>query len=279
MASIPSLSRVMPPGVTDGVPGTPTARVSGNPSVSTVDTVKPPDNPRGPTVLEKGQETVWRGGSNLGVYDTLIAADRHAILNRGKELSGRDSGTPDPLLSGPVRPSLRLVNRTINYQQGTDNDAAQDDLTRPYNRTPDGRQFIGTQGQGWSQVYGGVPGLYQPYGSYAGFTAGPVKGIQSPVEQGSAGDGPGAVFSGPPHGLHSQSMRNGEQIAAFYASTPQMKSVRVDRPDNSRIAGQSYGQTVETQAQSGVRSVNSRFYTGTRAGSSRRKTTSWRGGS
>jgi len=34
---------------------------------------------------------------------------------------------------------------------------------------------MGTQGQGWGPVYGGVPALWQPYGSYSGYTAGPSR--------------------------------------------------------------------------------------------------------
>lgn len=245
------IASIVPPGVDDGVPGTPVARVSGNPAVSTVPTVAPPKTPVGPTVLEAGQETDWRGGNTLGINDKLIARDRHAFMNRGTELSGRNSGQTDPPMDGPARPSLRTVNRTINYQQGTDATAARDDLTRPYNRNSQG-EYVGTQGQGWGAIYGGVPGLWQPYGSYAGYTAGPVKGIQSPIEQGSQGDGPHSVFSGPPHGLHTQTLPDYAQTLGRYMAVPQQHAPRVDRPANSKIAGQSYSQTVVPQGQTGT---------------------------
>lgn len=251
MAVITPRSVLQPPGVDDGVPGTPVSGASGNPAVSTIDTVPPPKEPEGPTVLNAGQETVWRGGAPAGINDRMVARDRHGFFNRGTELTGRKSGLTDPPMDGPVRPSLRLVNRTINYQQGTDATAAQDDMSRAYARNAQGN-YLGVQGQGWQQVYGGVPGLYQPYGSYSGYTAGPVKGIQSPIEQGAPGDGPHSVFSGPPHGLHTQTMPDYSQTIGRYLAIPQQHAPRVDRPANSMIAGQNYGQTVQPQGQTGT---------------------------
>jgi hypothetical protein len=248
-----------PPGATGGgVPGQRAGTASGNPDVSTI-AQNIPRQPYGGNsghglaqfganrALGVGQESAWRGGANFA-NDKLITYDRHVFLARGNELSGRRSGNTDPPLDGPARPSLRTVNRAINYQQGTDATANQDDLTRPYMRTPDGKYFMGTQGDSWSPVYGGTPGLYQPYGTYAGIGNVPLQGIQSPVEQGSPGDGPQSFRPGPPHGLHSPTLPPYAQTIGYYFASPQMRLPRIDRPSNSTIAGQSYSQTVQPQS-------------------------------
>jgi hypothetical protein len=249
------------PGGRTGVPGRVVSLASGNPDVSTVPVVEP-DSPyggnSGDTVpqfgrnraLGVGQESSWRGG-NFFANEKLTTRDRHELRKTGTELSGRDSGLTDPPMDGPARPSYQQVNRTINYQQGTDNDAAQDDLTRPYARNAEG-MYMGEQGSGWNKINGGTPGLWQPYGSYAGYTAGPVKGIQSPVPQGAPGDGQQSLFSGPPHGLHSPTLPDYSQILGYYLAVPQMRLPRIDRPSNSPIAGQSYAQFVQPQGQTGT---------------------------
>ncbi len=233
------------------MPGTVVARASGNPGVATVPSIPPPASPFGrPRPLGVGQESSWRGGVNFA-NDKMITSDRHIVTKTGTELTGRKSGFTDPPMDGPARPSYYAVNRTINYQQGTDNDAAQDDLTRPYTRNQQG-MFVGEQGTGWSRVYGGVPGLWIPYGSYAGYCAGPVQGIQSPVGQGAPGDGPQSVWSGPPHGLHSPTMPNYSSTLGYYMAVPQQRLPRMDRPANSPQAGQSYSQTIVPQGQTGT---------------------------
>jgi hypothetical protein len=247
---------------TSGVPGRPVSRAVGNPDVSTV----PQNQPMSPyggnsgdtvpqfgrsRVLGVGQESSWRGGANFS-NDKLMTMDRHGFLKRGNELSGRDSGQTDPPMQGPARPSLVLVNRTINYQQGTDTTRDQDDLNRPYARTPDGKYFMGTQGDAWTPVYGGTPGLYQPYGTYQGIGNVPLQGIQSPVIQGAPGDGPQSFKPGPPHGLHSPTLPDYMQTLGYYMAVPQMRLPRIDRPSNSTIGGQSYSQTVQPQGQTGT---------------------------
>lgn len=249
-----------PPGVGTGVPGKPVDLASGNPDVSSVPYVGPEKSPYGgngpvaqfgnPRVLGVGQETSWRGGANFA-NDKLITFDRHLISKVGNELSGRDSGLTDPPMDGPARPSYQTINRAISYQQGTDNDAAQDDLTRPYTRNAQG-MYMGEQGSGWVNVNGGVPGLWQPYGSYAGYTNGPVKGIQSPVGQGEPGDGRQSLFSGPPHGLHSPTMPDYTPTLGYYMAVPQQRAPRIDRPSNSTIGGQSFSQLVQPQGQTGT---------------------------
>lgn len=239
------------PGEGTGVPGKPVSGASGNPAVSSVPYVQPQQSPLGrPRPLGMGQESAWRGGSNFA-NDKLITRDRHLLSKVGTEYAGRDSGMTDPPLDGPARPSYQTINRTINYQAGTDTDLNADDLTRPYTRNPQG-MYVGEQGSGWSQVYGGVPGLWQPYGSYAGICNGPVQGIQSPVAQGAPGDGRQSVFSGPPHGLHSPTLPSYSPTIGYYMSVPQMRAPRVDRPSNSTAGGQSYSQLVQPQGQTGT---------------------------
>jgi hypothetical protein len=291
------------PGSGTGVPGTPIQRASGNPAIATVpDQIEQspyggrmagkvtydPGNPNTPEIgsvpqfgspraLNVGQESAFRGpGAGVGSEnDKLITYDRHLFAKVGYENSGRNSGETDPPMDGPARPSYQVLNRVINYQQGTDNDAAQDDLERDYTRNAQG-MYVGEQGTGWAPIYGGVPGLYQPYGSYAGVTAGPVKGIQSPVAQGSQGDGPRKVWSGPPHGLHSPTLPAYSQTIGRYMDVPQMHAPRVDRPANSPIAGQSYSQTVQMQGQQGSIPQNVNVNSGVRF-NQRSPQNGWRG--
>jgi hypothetical protein len=301
---------------TGGVPGTPVQRASGNPAVETVQTwlKKSPygggqtghieGNPRGqlpygygqnpeeyvsgipqfgwPRPLNPEQESATpRPGRPVGgANDKLWTADRHGILKVGYENSGRNSGETDPPMDGPARPSLWLVQRTINYQQGTDTTLTQDDLSRDYSRVGvvdegaqsigwvrsplagpvngymgrEGHLYAGEQGVGWAPVYGGTPGMYQEYGSYAGVSPtspGVSEGIHSPVPQGTPGDGQQKIWSGPPHGLHSPTLPTYSQTIGRYMDIPQMHAPRIDRPSNSPIAGQSYSQTVQAQGETG----------------------------
>ena len=258
----PARSENMPGAGDGGIPGKAHELAAGNPDVSTV-AQNVPENPYGGNsgdgvpqfghsrVLGVGQESAWRGGVFFS-NDKLMTNDRHAYLARGNELSGRLSGYTDPPMDGPARPSLRLVNRTINYQEGSDATLAQDDLSRAFARTPDGRYYMGTQGDPWTPVYGGTPGLWQPYGTYQGIGNVPVQGIQAPVSQGSPGDGPQSFQPGPPHGLHSPTLPDYVQTLGYYMAVPQMRLPRIDRPSNSKIGGQSYSQTVQPQGQTGT---------------------------
>jgi hypothetical protein len=242
-----------PGGNSQGVPGRRVQNASGNPPVATIPVVAPVATPYGwPRTLNRDQESATpRQPPVPGQNTRLLTRDRHAMAKVGYENSGRNSGVTDPPSDGPARPSYQLIQRTINYQQGTDNDANQDDLSRDYTRESHG-MYVGEQGSGWSRIYGGVPGLWQPYGSYAGVTNGPIEGIQSPVALGAAGDGPRNVWSGPPHGLHSPTLPSYQQTIGRYMAIPQMRVPRVDRPSNSPIAGQSYSQTVTPQGQTGT---------------------------
>jgi hypothetical protein len=241
----------------------------------------------GQRVLQQGQERAVRAPGNAPVgysNDKLITYDRHGIFKVGYENSGRMSGNTDPPLDGPPRPSLWLVQRTINYQAGTDTSAATDDLTRDYTRNAEG-MYVGEQGTGWSPVYGGTPGLYQEYGSYQGISpdtpgyspvTGVTQGIVSPVAQGQPGDGRQTVWSGPPHGLHSPTLPAYSQTLGRYLAIPQMHAPRIDRPSNSTIAGQSYSQTVQPQGQTGTAAQNTQFSSGV-SFNKRTKGNGWRG--
>jgi hypothetical protein len=257
------------PGIANrGVPGRAVAGASGNPDVASVAVYGPEKSPYGGDTgtsrlpqfgprrpLNPEQESaVNRPGRPVGgANDKLTTLDRHGIMKVGYENSGRNSGQTDPPMDGPARPSLWLVQRSLSYQQGTDKSAATDDLSRDYSRNAEG-MYVGEQGTGWSRVYGGVPGLYQEYGSYAGVSPaspGISAGIHSPTPQGQKGDGPHDVWSGPPHGLHSPTLPTYSQTIGRYMEIPQMARPRIDRPSNSPISGQSYSQTVQSQGQTG----------------------------
>jgi hypothetical protein len=266
------------PGASDGVPGTPVQRASGNPAVATQPSYGE-QSPYGgsvgdgiaqfgsPRPLQQGQESAKRAPGNAPVgysNDKLTTYDRHGMFKVGYENSGRGSGETDPPMDGPARPSLWLVQRSLSYQQGTDTTAATDDLNRDYSRNDHG-MYIGEQGVGWSPIYGGVPGLHQEYGSYAGVSPsspGISQGIISPVKEGMAGDGPQTVWSGPPHGLHSPTLPAYSQTLGRYMAVPQMARPRIDRPSNSPIAGQSYSQTVVPQGQTGTFAQNTQTGSG-----------------
>jgi len=196
-----------------------------------------------------GRQSWWRNGF-IGFSDKLTVKDRHAYWDTGTQKTGITGFGPAGLPNTyndprqvPPRPDLRTVNRTISYQKGSDATRNQDDLRRPYT-------WLGEQGSGWTKVNGGVPGLYQPYGTRGGV---PFP-IVSPVEEGADGDGPHLVFAGPPHGLHSTTpWKGGAQYIRRISVIPQTRPVRFDRPSNSPQAGQSYSQTVRPQGASRVR--------------------------
>jgi len=233
----------------------------------------------GARVLQQGQESAVRAPGNAPVgfsNDKLTTNDRHGMMKVGYENSGRNSGITDPPLDGPARPSLWLINRSLSYQSGSDKSAATDDLSRDYTRNAQG-MYVGEQGTGWSRVYGGTPGLYMEYGSYAGVSPSSPngQGIHSPVGQGQPGDGPHDVWGGPPHGLHSPTLPTYSQTLGRYMSIPQMQRPRIDRPSNSPIAGQSYSQTVQSQGQTGFNQAAQRM--GGASFNRRARSNGWRG--
>lgn len=225
--------------------------ISGNPNHTTVGRyvggangeTEPSDatRPRSTIVHTQGSDYTnnFTGGN---ANDRGISRDRHVVLTQGSRNTGSTSGNHDATLDGPIRPSLLSVTRTINTQQGSDSSNT-DDLERGYNKVSTG-QWAGQQDGSVQPVYGGTPGMWQPYGSYGGMIDGPFQGIQSQVAPGSAGDGPQRINSGLPHGLHSGTLNNGAQMWARYNVIPQMAGPTTSRPFNSKIAGQSYSQTI-----------------------------------
>lgn len=181
----------------------------------------------------------WRGGIQ-GFSDKLTVKDRHAFWMTGFQRQGTDytpaSSPPNTYnnpLQEPPQARLRTINRTVSYQKGTDATRNQDDLSRPYT-------WVGEQGSGYSPVYGGVPGLYQPYGTRGG--------VPYPIVDPTDGNGGRElVWAGPPHGLHSLTFPDQADTLQRYQVLPQMRPVRVDRPSNSPQAGQAYSQTVQHQ--------------------------------
>lgn len=184
----------------------------------------------------------------------LQARDRHPYLDAGSSKHSDErsnSGVPNPTADGPARPSLRVVARNLTWQIGTDQTGYADNdgpfaLTeaRPGmaadGRTPVGSRAypLGTQGDPWTRKSGGTPSLYRPYGA-RGVVIGPPVG--SPL------DGPQTIPGGVPHGRHSPTVPGYKLTRAHYQVTPQQRPARANRPSNSRIAGQSYSQTVVHQ--------------------------------
>lgn len=275
-----------------GVPGIAVQSASGNPDVSSVPSYGPEKSPYGGdtgpstipqfgryrTLNPEQESAAPRPGRPVGgANDKLTVNDRHGMMKVGYENSGRNSGQTDPPMDGPARPSLALIQRSLSYQQGTDTTGATDDLSRDFTRNAEG-MYVGSQGDGWSQVYGGVPGLYQEYGSYQGVSPnspGISEGIHSPTPQGQSGDGPHSVWAGPPHGLHSPTLPTYSQTLGRFMDTVQMTRPRIDRPSNSPIAGQSFSQTVQSQGATGIVAASQRMGGG--GFNSRTRGNGWRG--
>lgn len=187
---------------------------------------------------ETPETQTYRRFGIQGFNDRMTVKDRHAYWDTGRSRTGSSPGNPgdmpvNPQKDGPPRPDLRTVNRTVSWQIGTDKTRFQDDLSRPYT-------WVGEQGSGWANIYGGVPGLYQPYGTRGG--------VPYPIVDPTDGQGgPADVWAGPPHGLHSLTYPDRGDTLARYGAATQMQPGRVDRPSNSPQAGQSFSQTVQFQ--------------------------------
>jgi len=177
----------------------------------------------------------FSGGQAWGARG--IVRDRHVWAQTGRELSGRQSGGHDPMLDGPVRPSFNVLQRTWSKWSGTDQTRNLDDLAAPRPVNGQGK-WTGTQGDAWTTIYGGTPGLYLPYGS---------RGTGFVSTQGEGVDGPQRIEGGAPHGLHTMTAAPMRARNARSRRTPQMVPGRVDRLANSKQAGQSYSQTTRHQ--------------------------------
>lgn len=268
MVAIPTLGR-------RGLPeGKPTARASGN-SVVTSDVrgapAARPGNTDGLNTSPYGGVEKITPASQLGEityarpfqHGRLIERDRHIIARRGTTVTSAAeqepaSGIPNPEADGPPRPAYTMVDRTVSWQIGTDSTRFLDN-NAPHAATNAGRRRfpLGNQGSSpYEPVYGGTPGLYRPYGA-RGFVIGPAPAVVSLpggpnkpnvlLEAGSPEDGPQSVYGGAPHGLHSPTVEPTKVTRGRYASTKQQTPPRQNRPANSKIAGQSYSQTVVPQ--------------------------------
>lgn len=197
------------------------------------------------------------------------------------------SGVPNPQHDGPPLPEYLMDNRTLSWQIGTDL-TTQEDNPGPFavTATEDlraartdwpvaamnvnpaaGRTFpLGIQdGVPWStKIWGGTPGLTRSYGvrGVSALTGPPAAQFALPgdgsgarvgtlLEERPAGDGPQMIKGGPPHGRHSWSVQSRKWTSARQASIPQQRPGRNDRPNNSKIAGQSYNQTVVPEGKTG----------------------------
>lgn len=195
----------------------------------------------------------WRDGR-------LTVRERFILTMRGTSKQGAQeshSGVPNPLEDGPPLPEYLMDNRTESWQIGQDK-TTQEDNPGPFatTQTWDGRSFpLGNQGDPWTTIYGGTPGLYRPYGA-RGMVMGPeprtfaLSGdgsgarVGTLLAPGDPSDGMQKIRGGVPHGRHSPTIPARKQTMARQASIPQQRPGRNDRPSNSKIAGQSFNQMV-----------------------------------
>lgn len=216
----------------------------------------------------------------------LTLRERFVQVMRGTSKQGSQeshSGVPNPQQDGPPLPEYLMDNRTLSWQIGQDKTTQEDNqgpfavtATEDFRAGPPQLQRVqvngvrtwplGIQdGVPWStKVWGGTPNLTRAYGArgVSGVT-GPeaaqyaLPGDGSGARVGTllaprpAGDGPQMIKGGPPHGLHSWSAPSHLFTAARQQAIPQQKPGRNDRPLNSKIAGQSYNQTVIPEGQTG----------------------------
>jgi hypothetical protein len=216
-------------------------QLGGNDGQFGPDPRSPQTDPAHVSVLGTNQESTTAYGL-AGFNDKQTVWDRHVYWDAGTQRTGTTAAVPgnppNPVTDGPARPGLRALSRVLSWQIGSDATANQDDLSRAYT-------WLGEQGSGYSPVYGGVPGLYVPYGTRGG--------VPYPISDPTDGlGGRSDVWAGPPHGLHSLTFPDGADMLNRYRGTPQMRRPRLDRPANSPQAGQSYSQTVMYQGGSPV---------------------------
>jgi hypothetical protein len=196
------------------------------------------------------------------------------------------SGVPNPQADGPPLPEYLMDNRTLSWQIGQDKTTQEDNpgpfavtATEDMRATPvfqvaamnvraaERKPFpLGIQdGVPWStKIWGGTPNLTRTYGvrgvtgvtgpqaaQYALPGDGSGARVNTLLEPRPAGDGPQMIKGGPPHGRHSWSVNSRMWTMARQENIPQQKPGRNDRPNNSKLAGQSYNQTVVPEGQTG----------------------------
>jgi len=215
-----------------------------------------------------GPGGAFGGGWADGV---LTVRDRHVMTRRGyvRNPGGGGAGMPSPDLDGPPPPRYQMVNTTESWQLGTDNTANQDNEGQhnvvPVSGQPARRYPLGQQDGTETIVMGPPIGEWRQYGvrGVAGMN-GPAPDIVDPnvkgsktvvVEAGAPGMQPQdrrVVYGGVPHGLHSPTENSLVWSGARIRSTPQMQAPRVDRPANSKIAGQSMSQGFPPESAAGA---------------------------
>lgn len=196
-------------------------------------------------------------------HGRLIARDRHIIENQGYETSSANEQATgadrNPQADGPPRPSWKMFNRSLSYQSGTDNTRNLDNGDYHAAVMAGTRKFpLATQGQEWSIRYGGTPFLtnYRAYGTRGGFSdAAPVPTVRAEaggpykartlLQVGSPDDGPQKIYGGLPYGLHSPTLpATGQTRSLIRSRLGQVKPVWQNRPQNSKVAGQSWSQSM-----------------------------------
>ena len=198
-------------------------------------------------------------------HGRLIAHDRHVIENEGYSTVGaydhRTGADPNRQKDGPPRPTWKMFNRTLSHQHGVDSTRGLDNGDYHAAVIVNGgtRKFpLATQGQEWSVRNGGTPYLanHRPYGRRGGFDAGaPLPTVRADpggpykfgtlLQQGAPGDGPQTVYGGLPWGLHSPTLPQRQGIQSLIRSRlGQVKPVWNVRPQNSKVAGQSWSQSM-----------------------------------
>jgi hypothetical protein len=217
-----------------------------------------------------------------GFADGLLTVRERSVMTmRGSSrLSARGSisGIPNPQQSGPPMPQYLMDNRTLSWQIGTDK-TTQEDNAGPFQTTEtiavdpsqlgqnlgggpgtfhfgSGRRFpLGNQGDPWTTVWGGTPHLVRKYGARGNGLSGPAPKvfalpgdgsgarIGTLLADGEPADGPQKIKGGVPHGRHSPTVHGTQLTMARLGSIPLQRPPRDDRPNSSRIAGQSMSQT------------------------------------
>lgn len=222
----------------------------------------PPPQAPGAWYDPGGPGGAYGGGWSDGV---LTVRDRHVMTRRGyvRNPAGGGNSMPSPDMDGPPPPRYQMVNTTESWQLGTDNTANQDNdgthNTVQINGDP--RVYPLGQQDGTETLVVGPPiGEWREYGVRGGAGMnGPAPDILDPnvkgkpvlVTAGAAGmqtSDRRVVYGGVPHGLHSPTENSLVWTGARFASTPQMQPPRVDRPANSKIAGQSMSQGFPPEA-------------------------------
>jgi hypothetical protein len=238
--------------------------------------------PTTPSLLRADQSRSAYGG---GWADGRLTVRERGILSMTGtsklSIKGSISGVPNPQQSGPPQPQYLMDNRTESWQIGLDFTGQEDNRgpfattatfdidsdAAPQNKAPaailnypGGRRFpLGNQGDPWTTVWGGTPHLVRPYGQRGPLAAGPEpKMFALPgdgsgarngtiIQEGAPEDGPQKIRGGVPHGRHSPVANGTLWTGARLGSIPLQKPPRDDRPNPSKIAGQSMSQLYPTE--------------------------------